>query len=85
MQTRHEKELAPGPLSSSCRIRPRGRANYVLPRILNHASGSFAGVAGIYNRFGYLAEMRQALLLWDQHVAALIGTKQPVLVDAVPT
>ena len=62
-----------------------GIAPHVIERVLNHASGSFAGVAGIYNRFGYLAEMRQALLLWDQHVAALIGTKQPVLVDAVLT
>ena len=48
-----------------------GVAPHVVERILNHASGTFAGVAGIYNRFRYLDEMRAALTSWERHVAAL--------------
>lgn len=46
---------------------------HVIERVLNHASGSFAGVAGIYNRFGYLDEMRAALDAWDAQVTALVA------------
>lgn len=42
---------------------------HVIERILNHISGSFAGVAGVYNRHPYFDEMRAALDKWD---AALI-------------
>jgi integrase len=45
---------------------------HVIERVLNHISGSQAGVAGVYNRFGYLPEKRQALDVWADHVAALI-------------
>ena len=48
-----------------------GVAPHVVERILNHTSGTLGGVAGIYNRFGYLPEMRAALELWSRHVAAL--------------
>ena len=41
---------------------------HVIERVLNHASGTFAGVAGVYNRFGYLDEMRSALDTWERHV-----------------
>ena len=41
---------------------------HVIERVLNHASGTFAGVAGVYNRFGYLDEMRDALELWERHL-----------------
>ncbi|MDX2265915.1 MAG: tyrosine-type recombinase/integrase [Hyphomicrobiales bacterium] len=37
---------------------------HVIERILNHVSGSFAGVAGVYNRHPYLDEMRIALEKW---------------------
>ena len=39
---------------------------HVVERILNHATGTFGGVAGVYNRFQYLPEMREALLLWER-------------------
>lgn len=48
-----------------------GVAPHVVERILNHTSGTFGGVAGVYNRFGYLPEMRAALDLWAQHVASI--------------
>jgi integrase len=45
-----------------------GVAPHVIERILNHTRGTFAGVAGIYNRFGYLPEMQEALERWSKHV-----------------
>ena len=41
-----------------------GTPPHVIERILNHSSGILGGVAGIYNRFEYLPEMRLALDLW---------------------
>ena len=46
-----------------------GVAPHVIERVLNHVSGRLGGVAGVYNRFGYLPEMRVALELWGEHVA----------------
>jgi integrase len=45
---------------------------HVIERVLNHSSGTFAGVAGIYNRYGYLDEMREALEIWEGHLASLL-------------
>jgi integrase len=47
-----------------------GIAPHVIERILNHISGTFGGVAGVYNRFQYLDEMRAALTLWERHLLA---------------
>lgn len=44
---------------------------HVVERILNHVSGTFGGVAGVYNRFQYLPEMREALIAWERHVLSL--------------
>jgi integrase len=52
-----------------------GVAPHVIERVLNHKSGSQAGVAGIYNRYGYLKEKREALELWAQHLAKLVGAQ----------
>jgi integrase len=51
-----------------------GVAPHVVERILNHESGSFRGVAGVYNRFHYLPEMREALERWAKHIEECIGT-----------
>lgn len=48
-----------------------GIAPHVVERVLNHVSGSFGGVAGVYNRFQYLDEMRQALEAWELHMIAI--------------
>ena len=37
---------------------------HIIEKILNHTTGTLGGVAGIYNRFGYLDEMREAMELW---------------------
>lgn len=50
-------------------------APHVIERVLNHVSGTFAGVAGVYNRFQYVDEMRTALDLWAEHVDKLIRSR----------
>ncbi|MEM7169047.1 MAG: hypothetical protein AAF530_02695 [Pseudomonadota bacterium] len=34
---------------------------WVVEKVLNHATGQVSGVAGVYNRHGYLDEKRAAL------------------------
>lgn len=48
---------------------------HVVEKILNHSTGSFAGVAGVYNRFEYRSEMRSALRLWAAHIKKIIKRK----------
>jgi len=48
-----------------------GTSPHVVERILNHTSGTFGGVAGVYNRFQYVPEMRQALEQWAAHIRDL--------------
>jgi integrase len=43
-------------------------APHVIERVLNHTTGTLGGVAGIYNRFGYLPEMKDALGNWESHL-----------------
>jgi integrase len=45
----------------------------VIERLLNHVSGTFGGVAGVYQRHEFAAEMADALARWAQHVASLVG------------
>ena len=46
---------------------------HIIEAILNHVSGHRAGVAGIYNRAKYQADMRDALERWGEHVADIVG------------
>lgn len=48
-----------------------GTPPHVIERVLNHVSGSFAGVAGIYNRHPYFEEMKAALQAWGERIAQL--------------
>ncbi len=43
----------------------------VIERALNHVSGAYGGVAGIYQRDPMTEEVTAALLRWAQHVAGL--------------
>jgi len=45
---------------------------HIVEKVLNHSTGTFAGVAGVYNRFGYLPEMREALEKWEAHLKSLL-------------
>jgi len=46
---------------------------HIIERLLNHTTGVLGGVAGVYNRFKYREEVRQALALWVAHVQQLSG------------
>ena len=45
---------------------------YIVEAVLNHVSGHKAGVAGVYNRAKYEAEMRHALQRWATHVKTIV-------------
>jgi integrase len=47
----------------------------VIEKVLNHVSGSFAGVVGIYQRHDFAGEKRKALEIWGAHVAAIVSDK----------
>ena len=49
-----------------------GTPLHVTEKLLNHVSGTVSGVAAIYNRHNYLAEMRAASLTYEQHIAKLV-------------
>ncbi|MGB3042309.1 MAG: tyrosine-type recombinase/integrase [Xanthobacteraceae bacterium] len=43
----------------------------VIEKALNHVSGTFGGIVGVYQRHDFLPERRHALNLWADHVASL--------------
>jgi integrase len=44
----------------------------VIERVLNHASGSFRGIVGVYQRHDFAAEKRAALQRWADHVQHVV-------------
>lgn len=48
-----------------------GVSIHVVEKILNHTSGTFGGIVGVYQRHDFGAERRDALELWAKHVHAL--------------
>jgi integrase len=59
--------------TAATRMADFGVQPHVIEAILNHISGSKAGVAGIYNRATYSTEKRAALDLWSCHIADLVN------------
>jgi integrase len=53
---------------------------HVVEAVLNHVSGSKAGVAGVYNRAAYEPEKRRALDLWADHVLTIVEDRAPKVV-----
>ena len=45
---------------------------FVVEAVLNHVSGRSA-IAGVYNKASYSREKAQALILWDEHIRALVA------------
>jgi integrase len=43
---------------------------------LNHRSGAKSGLAGIYQRYAWAAEMRAALQAWADHVDAIVAGRE---------
>ncbi len=50
-----------------------GTPIHVIERLLNHVSGSISGVAAIYNRYSYAAEMQAAVEAYEAHIMKLVG------------
>ena len=48
----------------------------VVEKVLNHTSGSFGGVAGIYQRHHFADEKRAAMEAWANHVAEIAATEE---------
>lgn len=48
---------------------------HVVEAVINHVSGSRAGVAGVYNRAGYLKQKQAALEAWGRYVEKLVSDK----------
>ena len=44
----------------------------VVEKLLNHVSGSFAGIVGIYQKYNFADEMRGAMERWGRHVQAIV-------------
>jgi len=50
-----------------------GVALPVTERVLNHQSGSFAGIVKVYQVFDYAGEKREALQRWGDHVERVVA------------
>src|SRR5262249_22899158 len=56
----------------------------VTEAVLNHRSGSTAGIVGVYQRHDYAAEKRDALQRWADHVEGLVTGKTEDKVVRMP-
>ena len=55
----------------------------VIEKILNHISGSFRGVVGVYQRHSFADEKRAALDAWARQVATIVSGQTPANVIAL--
>ena len=56
---------------------------HVIERVLNHLSGVQGGLTGVYQRHEYREERKQAILIWSEHVAQIVG-REPAASKVVP-
>jgi integrase len=47
----------------------------VIEKVLNHASGSFRGIVGVYQRHDFAAEKQDALARWADHIDVVVSGK----------
>src|SRR6266478_1371769 len=76
------KALAPWVFHDLRRTMARGMARLgiqlpVVEKVLNHTSGSFRGVVGIYQRHDFFLEKHIALATWASHIATVVSGKAP--------
>src|SRR3984893_10885497 len=45
----------------------------VIEKLLNHVSGSFAGIVGVYQRHSFADEKRTAMAAWARHVESIVS------------
>jgi hypothetical protein len=49
----------------------------VTEKLLNHVSGSFGGIVGIYQRHNFQDEMRAAIEAWEVKLSQLMAAAPP--------
>jgi integrase len=49
----------------------------VIEKCLNHTSGTFGGIVGVYQRHSFADEKRKAFKTWGSHIASLTGDAAP--------
>src|SRR5262249_25003658 len=47
----------------------------VIEKVLNHSSGSFVGIVGVYQKHSFADEKRAALEAWGRNIDALVSGK----------
>jgi len=47
---------------------------HIIERLLNHVSGSFAGIVSVYQRHQYLDEMRAAMDIWESYLTSNLSS-----------
>jgi integrase len=52
----------------------------VIEKVLNHSSGSFAGIVGVYQKHSFADEKCAALEAWGRHVESLVSGKSAKVV-----
>ena len=53
-----------------------GTAVHITERLLNHVSGTHAGIVGVYQRFEYLTECRAAMEKYEAFILKLVGQEE---------
>jgi integrase len=64
-------------------LQPLGVSVEVIEATLNHRSGTFRGIVGVYQRHDFADEKRAALTRWADHIERL-ATGKPANVVAFP-
>lgn len=72
--------IAPWRLHDLRRTTASGMAKLGIPlptieKVLNHVSGSFGGIVGVYQRHEFKAEKAAALEAWEEHVIELANSR----------
>jgi len=47
----------------------------VIEKLLNHVSGSFSGVVGVYQRYDFMPEMRNAIDRWETELQRILRAR----------
>jgi hypothetical protein len=53
----------------------------VIEKLLNHVSGSFAGIVGVYQRHSFADEKRAAMQRWGRHIDAIVTSEQTNIIE----
>jgi integrase len=62
------------------RMADLGVQPHIIEQVLNHQGGHKSGVAGVYNKAVYAKEVRNALMMWSDHVRSVVeGGKSKVI------